>query len=73
MQCQLEMLEDTSLNTTQQGYVAGIMDDMEELEQLIDELLYYARMERSGITLAMKEQDVAEVLALTVNQCQKDT
>lgn len=73
VQCQLEMLEDTSLSTTQQGYVAGIMDDMEELEQLIDELLYYARMERSGITLAMKEQDVAEVLALTVNQCQKDT
>ncbi|MGF1724840.1 ATP-binding protein [Photobacterium nomapromontoriensis] len=73
VQCQLEMLEDSPLNAEQQGHIAGIHDDMEELELLIEELLYFAKMERSGIKLAVSEQNIAEVLQRTVLHCQKDT
>lgn len=73
MQCQLDLLEESALNTAQKGYVAGIYDDIDELESLIEELLYFAKMERSGVTLQLKQQDVAEVLQRTIAHCQRDT
>ncbi len=43
VQCQLEMLEDLGLTPDQLNYAVGIHDDMAELEQMIEELLYFAR------------------------------
>ncbi|MGF1688686.1 ATP-binding protein [Photobacterium japonica] len=75
VQCQLDLLETSDLSSQQQSYIAGIHDDMDELEALIEELLYYAKMERSslsaGIMLSLKTVDVAELLDHTVSQCQK--
>ena len=73
MQCQLDLLEESALNAEQKGYLGGIYDDIDELESLIEELLYFAKMERSGVTLQLKQQDVAEVLQRTIAHCQKDT
>lgn len=73
VQCQLEMLENSELDASQQAQIAGIHEDIEELELLIEELLYFAKMERSGITLTMTKQNIADILRRTVLQCQKDT
>lgn len=73
VQCQLEMLEDSGLSQEQQHYVAGIHDDMSELEQLIEELLYFAKMERAAIPLNLTSGYVSSWLDKLVASCQKDT
>lgn len=73
VQCQLEMLEDAGLSPEQQHYVAGIHDDMTELEQLIEELLYFAKMERAAIPLNLTSGHVSCWLDKLVASCQKDT
>ncbi|GHA52952.1 ATP-binding protein [Photobacterium aphoticum] len=77
VQCQLDLLESSELSAQQQSYVAGINEDMDELEALIEELLYYAKMERSslaaGIMLSLKSVDVSALLQRVVLQAQKTT
>ncbi|MCW8328926.1 ATP-binding protein [Photobacterium sp. SDRW27] len=73
VQCQLEMLEDSGLSYEQQSYVAGIHDDMAELEQMIEELLYFAKMERAAIPLNVTSGHVSTWLDKLVSSCQKDT
>lgn len=73
MQCQLDLLEESALNTEQKNTLAGLYEDVDELESLIEELLYFAKMERSGVTLQLQQQDVSEVLQRTLVHCQKDT
>ncbi|WEM44650.1 ATP-binding protein (plasmid) [Photobacterium sp. DA100] len=73
MQCQLDLLEESALDAEQKKHLGGIYEDVDELEALIEELLYFAKMERSGVTLQLQQQDVAEVLQRTIVHCQKDT
>lgn len=73
VQCQLEMLEDSGLSPEQLHYVAGIHDDMAELEQMIEELLYFAKMERAAIPLNLSSPYVSDWLDKLVSKCRKDT
>ncbi|GAB3516361.1 ATP-binding protein [Photobacterium alginatilyticum] len=73
VQCQLEMLEDSGISPEQLHYVAGIHDDMAELEQMIEELLYFAKMERAAIPLNLTSPYVSDWLDKLVSKCQKDT
>lgn len=73
VQCQLEMMEDSGLSEELHRYVAGITDDMAELEQLIEELLYFAKLERSAIPLNLSTQPVSDWLSKLVSDCQRDT
>ncbi|MGR5144938.1 ATP-binding protein [Photobacterium alginatilyticum] len=73
VQCQLEMLEDSGISPEQLHYVAGIHDDMAELEQMIEELLYFAKMERAAIPLNLSSLYVSDWLDKLVSKCRKDT
>jgi len=73
VQCQLEMLEDLGLTPDQLNYAVGIHDDMAELEQMIEELLYFAKMERAVIPLNLTSPYMTEWLDKLVTNCQKET
>ncbi|NUW67591.1 ATP-binding protein [Vibrio coralliilyticus] len=46
IQWQAEMLQDESLTKDQHDKIASIIEDTEEMEQMVDELLYFAKVER---------------------------
>ncbi|WP_290698547.1 ATP-binding protein [Amphritea sp.] len=48
LRCQLELLEHGIDVTEHHKFVNGMDEDLTELDQMVDELLSYARMERSG-------------------------
>ncbi|MEZ9443244.1 ATP-binding protein [Vibrio sp. 10N.222.54.F12] len=45
IQWQAEMLKDTPLNEGQQDTIESIVEDTEEMEKMVDELLYYAKLD----------------------------
>ncbi|MDW1632236.1 histidine kinase dimerization/phospho-acceptor domain-containing protein, partial [Vibrio sp. Y176] len=46
LQWQADLLADSSLNEQQTKYVNSIVEDIDEMEEMVEELLYYAKMER---------------------------
>ncbi|CAM2819642.1 ATP-binding protein [Vibrio ordalii] len=54
IQWQAEMLADESLTPKQAAKVASIIEDTEEMETMVDELLYYAKVERPENELNMQ-------------------
>ncbi|CAM3687125.1 ATP-binding protein [Vibrio aquimaris] len=51
IQWQAEMLQDESLTRVQHEKIASIIEDTEEMEQMVDELLYFAKVERPDTIL----------------------
>ncbi|QEQ96732.1 ATP-binding protein [Neptunomonas concharum] len=62
LRCQLTMLEEDLVAPAQQPFLAGMEEDLAELDQLVEELLSYAKMQRSGTIAAFESQDVAQWL-----------
>lgn len=62
LRCQLTMLEEDLITPAQQSFLAGMEEDLTELDQLVEELLSYAKMQRSGALAAFEIQDVAQWL-----------
>lgn len=50
MECQLALLEELEVSEDVQRHLDGLADDIEELEELVEELLYYARLEGLDMT-----------------------
>jgi two-component system sensor histidine kinase RstB len=49
LRCQLTMLEEDIKTPEHQPFLHGMEEDLTELDQLVEELLTYAKMQRSGI------------------------
>jgi signal transduction histidine kinase len=54
----LDMMESAD-DTTRKRYMQGLSSDVDDLEILVNELLHYARFERSG---SIKEQQIVEII-----------
>ncbi|MEX1058786.1 MAG: ATP-binding protein, partial [Natronospirillum sp.] len=46
----LELLSDSRQNPAQSKHIARMQDDIDEMNDMTDELLHYARIERSGVS-----------------------
>lgn len=55
IQWQAEMLQDQDLSQEQHDKVASIIEDTEEMEHMVDELLYFAKMERPDTELILEQ------------------
>lgn len=73
VQWQAEILSETPLNADQLAGVTSIIEDTEEMEGLVDELLYYARLERPEIDLTMEMIQVNQWLSEQVLRWNKET
>ncbi|MGF1793964.1 HAMP domain-containing protein [Photobacterium profundum] len=73
VQWQAEILADTSLELQQQAGVASIIEDTEEMEMMVDELLYYARVERTDTDLNLQLLPINEWLSEQLVRWNKET
>lgn len=64
---QLEMLGQEEQRQAQQDYILGISEDVDDMDELVDEILSYARMERRKPSLNLQAIDVHEWF---VDQCE---
>lgn len=73
VQWQAEVLADTSLKTEQQASVASIIEDTEEMEGMVNELLYYARLERPDMELNLESLQLNDWLSVQTQRWKKET
>ena len=68
----LQIIEDTMLDSGEDPFVAkqlsGMDSDIQELDELIDEILTYARLEQGGPILAFQEADVSAIVEQVVSE-----
>lgn len=58
----VQMLEDSDGASGREAQLAGIDADIQELDELIDEILTYARLEQGGPIFSFQDVDVAQVI-----------
>ncbi len=64
---QLEMLSDAKDDETRQPHFIGISDDIDDMDTLVDEMLSYARMERTEPLLQLNNVNIHSWLAEQCN------
>ena len=64
----VQMIEDCPGEEALKKQVAGIDGDIQELDELIDEILTYARLEQGGPILAFQESDVSAIVEQVVSE-----
>lgn len=62
LQWQADLLADSSLNEQQTKYVNSIVEDIDEMEEMVEELLYYAKMERPETELRTESLELNSLL-----------
>lgn len=76
LRCQSELLDYNISETEHDQYIEGIEEDLTELDQLVDEMLSYARMERSEEYFELKRQELTLWLtshrSLLARSCKKN-
>nr|WP_241486936.1 ATP-binding protein [Vibrio coralliirubri] len=73
IQWQAELLSDLAPTEQQSKAIARILADTEEMEDMVDELLYYARLERGGFELLKQPIDANEWLNERFSIWEKET
>ena len=73
IQWQAELLSDLAPTKQQSKAIARILADTEEMEDMVDELLYYARLERGGFELLKQPIDANEWLNERFTIWEKET
>ncbi len=64
----VQMIEDCQTPESVQKQVKGIDGDIQELDELIDEILTYARLEQGGPILAFQQADVAAIVEQVISE-----
>ena len=64
----VQMIEDCSSETSLQKQLTGIDSDIQELDELIDEILTYARLEQGGPILVFNDVDVKLIVEQVVSE-----
>ena len=64
----VQMIEDCPSKQELEKQVRGIDGDIQELDELIDEILTYARLEQGGPILAFQEADVSAIVEQVVSE-----
>lgn len=73
IQWQAEMLKDTPLNESQQETVDSIVEDTEEMEKMVDELLYYAKLDSCDLENLQQPLEINDFLNDAMTRWIKDT
>jgi two-component system sensor histidine kinase RstB len=64
----VQMIEDCPTQQELEKQVRGIDGDIQELDELIDEILTYARLEQGGPILAFQEADISAIVEQVVSE-----
>ena len=64
----VQMIEDCPDQASMQKQIKGIDGDIQELDELIDEILTYARLEQGGPILAFHEANIVEIVEQVVTE-----
>lgn len=64
----VQMIEDCPSEEALRKQISGIDGDIQELDELIDEILTYARLEQGGPILAFQEADVAGIVDQVISE-----
>ncbi|WP_339140849.1 sensor histidine kinase [Pseudoalteromonas galatheae] len=72
IQWQAELLKETALNSEQMSTIQEVIADTEEMEQMIDELLHYTKLENSGQRLVMEKFDLSALINRAKHRWQKE-
>lgn len=73
LQWQADLLADSSLNEQQTKYVNSIVEDIDEMEEMVEELLYYAKMERPETELRTESLELNSLLSDLKDKWQQET
>ena len=73
LQWQADLLADASLNQQQQKYVDSIVEDIDEMESMVEELLYYAKMERPNNEIQTSSVALSSFIQSLLPKWQRDT
>lgn len=73
IQWQAELLKDTVLTSEQRQTVESIVEDTEEMEQMVDELLYYAKLDNSRLALSKAPLCLDDYFPKTIKRWGKET
>jgi len=73
LQWQADLLADASLNQQQQKYVDSIVEDIDEMESMVEELLYYAKMERPNAEIQTSSVALSSFTQSLLPKWQRDT
>ena len=73
LQWQADLLDSNSLNEQQQKYVKGIVEDIDEMESMVEELLYYAKMERPNVEIETSSVALSIFTQSLLSGWQRDT
>ncbi|PML46693.1 two-component sensor histidine kinase [Vibrio tasmaniensis] len=73
IQWQAEMLKDTPLNKEQQGTIESIVEDTEEMEKMVDELLYYAKLDSCDLDNLQQPLEIRDFLDHAMSRWNKET
>ncbi|EOD9419676.1 ATP-binding protein [Vibrio campbellii] len=73
LQWQADLLADASLNQQQQKYVDSIVEDIDEMESMVEELLYYAKMERPNTDIQTSSVALSSFTQSLLPKWQRDT
>lgn len=73
IQWQAEVLSETKLDPEQQRSVQSIIEDTEEMDTMVEELLYYARVEQPEVDINPQSIDLANWLPEQVTRWTKET
>ncbi|MGY3572197.1 sensor histidine kinase [Vibrio paucivorans] len=68
MQWQAEMLLDDELTPAQYKKVTSIVEDTEEMESMVGELLYFAKVERPDAVLDVKRININDTIQMAMNK-----
>ncbi|UZE95260.1 ATP-binding protein [Alkalimarinus alittae] len=64
----VQMIEDCTSEAARHKQLTGIDSDIQELDELIDEILTYARLEQGGPILTFQDVDVREIVEQVVSE-----
>jgi two-component system sensor histidine kinase RstB len=73
IQWQAELLKETALDNEQLTAVSSIVEDTEEMEQMIDELLHFARLESGRFELQPESIALDDFLPHSLSRWQKES
>jgi len=73
IQWQAEMLKDTQLNAAQESTIESIVEDTEEMEKMVDELLYYAKLDSCDLENLQQPLEIRDLLDHAMTRWNKDT
>ncbi|WP_203142501.1 ATP-binding protein [Marinobacter mangrovi] len=67
----VQMIEDCPDEASREKQLTGIDSDIQELDELIDEILTYARLEQGGPIMNLQEANVADIARQVVDEQQR--